>query len=122
MARMRQWELRCLQRVKSDDWSSTESKKLGLAEYGDIFRECCSAERATPRESLHFSDPPGFDPDREPIESIEFLPDGTVEVRTTQEFKFKYQFVYRFVNEDGEWKLFQRLRVGPAGALREKDL
>lgn len=125
MLDMQAWENRCAERSamkKRGEISFDEKKQAAISDYGEIFNRHCSAARGKSREGRWFSDPSDFDPENEPIEEIKELPDATVEVRTQQEFQFKYKMVYRFVKEDGDWRLFQRLRVGPAGELREEDL
>jgi hypothetical protein len=124
MTEMRAWELRCAERIASVERGEVpfdEAAREGEDEQHEILRRHGSS-RANARRRFWFTDPPDFDPEREPVESVSLLPDGIAEVRTRQEFQFEYPRAWWLTKEGGEWRLLKRFRIRPCGEFSEYDL
>ena len=116
---MHKWELRCLDRERTCPETQTayeEVVKAGEEEYRAVFEKYCSC-RAHPRDGYYSSDPPEYDPENQPIDQIEEVKKGLLEVRTRELRGLQQGYLYRFLWEDGTWKLWEKHHVFEDGSL-----
>jgi hypothetical protein len=109
MKSMQDWELKCAKREELCDsgvMDYDESESIGINEYMDIYHQYCS-NNATPR-GYSFSEPPGYNPEGELIESVRAETSKYVEVITQQNYSFRKKHLYKLVFEDGSWKLLHK--------------
>jgi hypothetical protein len=124
MKEMNTWEKQCAVRTErciSGAMNFDEAEEVGLLEYMKIFNRYCSIIKGQPRD-YYFTEPPDYDPDGEIIEGVTKESSSMIKIQTRQHYGHQKRHIFRLIQENGEWRLFDRQILMDDGEVLESTL
>ena len=126
LTEMGKWESGCAAVASMRTHSEVEGPEVSAAwdaamqSHRQIFERFCSKTRTLRRQSLSYSTPRDYNPETEKIVATRAL--SVVEIETNQVAGLRKRQIYRFVLEDGQWRLYEKFIIAADGEVIGDEL